>query len=310
MDRPELELRIISCIASATEIVHALGLGRYLVGRSHECDWPPAVRDLPICTRPRFDIYGDSQQIDQRVRDSLRDAGSVYEVLTEVVDSLAPTHILTQTQCKVCAVSLEDVEDSLKLSFQSRPQIVALEPNSLLGIWQDIQRVAVGCGTLDSGEILIQQLHQVINQTATFADTSTTRPTVACIEWPKPIMAAGNWIPELIQLANGTSLLGKAGSYSPTIEFTDLEQANPEVIVIMPCGYDLKKSREEARWLTELPGWSKLQAVQNDRVYITDANQYMTRPGPRIVESLQALTQMLHPQLFPPTLENIAWQKL
>jgi iron complex transport system substrate-binding protein len=303
-------VRIISCIASATEIVHALGLGPFLVGRSHECDWPPEVAKLPVCTRPRFDVNGDSLQIDQRVRDSLQTAGSVYEMLTELVDSLRPTHILTQTQCKVCAVSLEDVEASLKLSFQSRPQIIALEPNSLKGIWQDIRRVAESCGIGNSGQILMQQLQEQMAGIHSKAEASMQRPSVVCIEWPMPIMAAGNWIPELVELACGTNLLANAGSYSPTIAFADLKRANPELIVFMCCGYGLSQSRKETRWLTENPEWLDLQAVQNDRVYITDANHYMTRPGPRVLDSLAAIAQILHPAHFPPILENLAWQKL
>jgi iron complex transport system substrate-binding protein len=302
--------RIVSCIASATEIVHALGLGDYQVGRSHECDWPPEVLRLPVCTQPRFDVHGDSEQIDQRVRDTLLAAGSVYQIDHELVDRLRPTHVLTQTQCKVCAVSLKDVEDSLQHLFQSRPQVVALEPNSLQDIWRDIQRVADGCGIPEKGQKLSKQLLEMMRANHSKASSSRTKPGVVCIEWPKPIMVAGNWIPELIELANGNSLLSKAGSYSPSIHFAELLQADPEVIVMMPCGYGLARSREESHWLTEIPEWKKLQAVQNDKVYITDANQYMTRPGPRVEESLLGLCEILHPDIFLPTLENEAWQRL
>jgi iron complex transport system substrate-binding protein len=303
-----VDLRIVSCNASATEIIHSLELGQFQVGRSHECDWPVKVSSLPVCTRPRFDIHGDSAQIDQRVKDTLRDAGSVYEVLTGVLEPLKPTHILTQTQCKVCAVSLADVEAAFSKTFQSNPQVVALEPNSLADIYRDIRKVATACGVTERAEILIQKINAEFDEILSLAKMSS-RPTVACIEWTEPLMAAGNWIPELVEIANGQAMFGTAGSYSPYIQFEQLQRADPEVIVIMPCGYDLAKTKTESHWLTSKAGWTNLQAVRNQRVYYCNANRYMTRPGPRIVESTRALAEMLHPRAFSPSLRGIAWDQ-
>ncbi len=307
MDQPASP-RIVSCIASATEIVHALGLGPFQIGRSHECDWPESVRSLPVCTRPRFDIHGDSAQIDQRVRDTLQEAGSVYEVLVEVLDGLQPTHLLTQTQCRVCAVSLEDVQTALSHNFQSRPQVVALEPNRLSDIFHDILRIAEACGAPGSGRDLVQNIRHGLDEISSQVKSSSRQPTVTCIEWPEPIMTAGNWVPELVELAGGKPLLSQAGMYSPAIAFDDLAAADPEAIILMPCGYDLAKTRAEAHWLTKRAGWDSLQAVRNERVYYCDANQYMTRPGPRVLDSVRSLAEMLHPELFPPTLKGIAWE--
>jgi iron complex transport system substrate-binding protein len=302
-------LRIASCIASATEIIHALGLGEFQVARSHECDWPPAVRSLPICTRPRFDIHGSSAEIDQRVRDTLREAGSVYEVLASVLDPLDPTHIVAQTQCRVCAVSLEDVVCAMKQDLQSDPQVIALEPNSLSQIYLDILHVADACGVPERGVDLTDKIQGEFDRISSRAKSSPRRPTVACIEWMEPIMGAGNWIPELVELAGGRPVCSPpAGSHSPYIDFQQILSVDPDVIVLMPCGYDLAKTREESHWLRERPAWQQLQAVQNEQVYLCDANQYMTRPGPRVLDSVRALAEMLHPGIFPPTLQDLAWQ--
>lgn len=300
--------RIVSTIASATEIVHALGLGGFQVGRSHECDWPPQVRELPVCTRPRFDIHGNSAEIDQRVKDTLRDAGSVYEILADVLDPLAPTHILTQTQCKVCAVTLEDVEAALSQNFASRPQVVALEPNRLSDIYRDITRISEACGAPEGGKELVEVILASLDNISSRAKSSPRQPSVACIEWPEPMMAAGNWVPELVELAGGRPVFGQAGEYSPYLRFDELMAADPEVIILMPCGYGLEKCRAESHWLTSKTHWVDLQAARNQRFYLCDANQYMTRPGPRVVDSVQALAEMLHPELFEPTLEGVVWE--
>ncbi len=265
---------------------------------------------LPVCTRPRFDIHGSSDQIDQRVKDTLQATGSVYEILREPVSSLQPTHLLAQTQCKVCAVTLEDAQRYIQQDLQCHAQVVALEPNTLSDIWLDIRRIATACGVPESGDRLTQRLQQEIATISSQVKTSPRRQTVACIEWTKPIMAAGNWIPELVSLAGGCSVIGVAGDQSPYIEFAQIAKADPDVVVIMPCGYNLEQTRRETHWLTDLPGWLELKAASNQRVYLCDANQYMTRPGPRIVDSVRALAEMLHPDCFSPTLMHIAWEPL
>ncbi len=288
-------------------MVHALGLGSFQVGRSHECDYPASIRDLPVCTAPRIAVDGSSAEIDGLVKQSMSDATSVYTVFRDVVDDLRPTHILTQTQCKVCAVSLEDVEKLLSAGISSNPRIVALEPNSFSDVWDDIRRVAQACGLGERGECLVAELRERIRRIAEKAALTPHKPSVACIEWLEPIMAAGNWVPEMVELAGGVSLFGKARLHSPWMSWAELVAADPDVIVAMPCGFDIERTRAELYWLTQRSGWNGLRSVRNQRVYVVDGNQYFNRPGPRLVESLQILAEMLHPDIFDPALERTGW---
>ena len=274
-------------------MVHALGLGDFQVGRSHECDYPARVTDLPVCTTPVFDTEGDSRQIDQRVRETLKNAESVYRVFDDVLESLKPTHIVTQTQCKVCAVSLGDVERALSGRFSTRPRVVALEPNSLEDIFKDILRLAEACGV--DGQPLVNEIQDEMHEIA--AQAPKRRARVINIEWQEPLMPAGNWIPEL------ATMLGSEGPAWRTWE--DIVAADPDAIVCMPCGYDLTRTREEMHWLTERKGFEDLRS----RVFITDGNQYMTRPGPRISKSLRILAEILYPESFEPELEGVGWEK-
>jgi iron complex transport system substrate-binding protein len=301
-------LRIVSLIASASEILSTLGLTRHQVGRSHECDFPAEILALPICTSPAFPTDGSSAEIDQRVKQRVADALSVYEVSREVLDELQPTHVITQTQCRVCAVSLEDVERALAGWVTSRPKLVALEPNALADIWSDIQRVAVSCGVRERGEKAVDALQGKLREISARACHSPRRPRVACIEWHEPLMAAGNWVPELVEMAGAVNLFGQAGAHSPWMNWQQLVEADPDVIVSMPCGFDLARTCAEMYWLDRRPEWPKLRAVQTGQVYLADGNQYFNRPGPRIVESLQILAEILHPEAFEPALEGAAWR--
>jgi len=302
-------LRIVSLIASASEIIHALGLTPYQVGRSHECDYPAEILPLPICTKPSFPITGNSPEIDRLVKERLANALSVYEVFENELEKLQPTHIVTQTQCRVCAVSLEDVERALAGSLTTRPKLVALEPNSLEDIWSDIRRVAIACGVAATGEEMVFGYQDRIRQISAEARRTTKKPRVACIEWHEPLMAAGNWVPELVDLAGAENLFGKPGVHSPWMSWQELADFDPDVIITMPCGFDLNRTRDEMYWLTDHPNWPKLRAVQNGEVYLTDGNQYMNRPGPRVVESLQVLAEILHPAQFEPKLKGLGWEQ-
>ena len=287
--------RIVSLISSGTEIVHALGQFDNLVGRSHECDFPEAVADLPICTRPTIPVCGDSRQIDRLVKDRVRNALSVYEVFPDVLERLQPTHIVTQTQCEVCAVSLKDVEAALAAGLSCAPQVVPLTPNSLSDVWDDIRRVARALEIADRGEATIDGLKARMCAISRRALADPHRPTVACIEWLEPLMAAGNWVPELVEMAGGVNLFGEAGKHSPYMTWEQLAEADPEVIAIMPCGWDQARTVPEMHWLTDRPEWGRLRAVRSGRVHLTDGNRYFNRPGPRLVESLEILADILHP---------------
>ncbi len=304
------EVRLLPLISSATEIVHALGLGPFQVGRSHECDYPPSVSSLPVCTRPSIPVSGSSAEIDRLVKERVASAISVYEVDSALIRSLQPTHIITQTQCKVCAVSLDDVERALREEMATDARIIVLEPYALADLWRDIARVASACGFDARGEALIGSLKRRIDGIAARAATVGAKPRVAAIEWLEPLMAGGNWVPELVEMAHGENLFGLPGQHSPWMTWEQIIAADPDVIVALPCGLDLARTRSEIHWLTNRPGWGQLTAVRAGRVFLCDGNQFMNRPGPRLVESLQIFAEILHPALFEPRLEHIGWERL
>ncbi len=290
--------RIVSLVPSSTEIVCALGLADQLVGRSHECDFPEEVKKLPVCTTPKLNLDGTSYEIHERVWAILQEALSVYRVDTNRLKELRPDVILTQSQCEVCAVSLRDVEAAVCSLLDFRPQIVSLEPSSLEDLWTDIERVAKALGVSGRGARLVERLRQRMAAIAQKARTLPHHPTVATVEWIDPLMAAAHWMPELIEMAGGKNLLGEAGKHSPWMTWEELRQKDPEVILVMPCGLDLKRSRRDMVALTQRAEWPCLRAVRNGRVYLADGNQYFNRPGPRLVESLEILAEILHPGEF------------
>lgn len=301
-------LRIVSLLPSATEIVAALGLGDYLVGRSHECDFPATVTALPICTEPKFDPEGDSREIHGRVTDLLQSALSVYRVKTEVLATLRPTHIITQAQCEVCAVSLKDVEAAVAQFTDGQPQVISLQPQTLAEVWQDLERVGQALGS-DAAPV-VQALKNRVDHCQRRVAAASQRPRVACIEWIEPLMAAGNWLPELVSLAGGCSLFATPKQSSPWLSWEDLAQADPEVIVFMPCGFDLARTQLEATATLQQPRWQALGAVRAGRLYGTDGNAYFNRPGPRLVESLEILAEILHPAIAPSRHQGTGWQPL
>lgn len=302
-------MRIVSLIASSTEIVCALGLEERLAGRSHECDYPASVRQLPACTEPKFRVETPSAEIDRQVKTLLQQALSVYRVDADRLRALRPTHILTQTQCEVCAVSLKDVEEAVRAWLPDRPQIVSLQPNALADVWADIERVADALGVPQRGQSLISSLRSRMAAIAERAQ-SLPRPAVACIEWIDPLMASGNWMPELVEMAGGRNLFGAAGRHAPWLEWSDVVAADPDILLLLPCGFDIARTRRELPPLTHRPGWNELKAVKQAQVFLLDGNQYFNRPGPRLAESLEILAEILHRETFHFGHHGPAWQKL
>ncbi|MCS6850025.1 MAG: cobalamin-binding protein [Gemmataceae bacterium] len=301
--------RIVSLIASATEIVSALGFERDLVGRSHECDYPPSVQSLPVCTAANFPVEGSSREIDARVKAALREVAAVYRVDGDLLRELRPDVIVTQSQCEVCAVSLRDVERIISEWPDQRPRIVTLRPNCLEDVWDDIRRVASALDVVERGEELVAELKRRLAALRARSRLAGQRPTVACLEWLDPLMAAGNWVPELVRLAGGEPVVGQAGKHSPYLDWNDLQAADPEFLVLMPCGWGIDKTRTEADLLADQPGWSALRAVRCGQVYLTDGNQYFNRPGPRLVESAEILAEIVHPSLFRFGHEGTGWER-
>jgi iron complex transport system substrate-binding protein len=279
-----------------------------VVGRSHECDYPASIVTRPICTEPKFPVDGTSREIDQHVKGLLKDTLSVYRVHTEALQRLQPDLIVTQTQCDVCAVSLQDVEKAVAELIGSKPAIVSLQTTDLSGVWQDILRVAEATGQIKQGTELIHSLKGRTVAIANQARSISYHPTVGCIEWMDPLMASGNWMPELVTMAGGQDVFGNSGDHAPWITWEALKDADPEIIVVLPCGFSIQRTREELSSLTDNPLWPTLRAVQTGQVYLTDGNQFFNRPGPRLVESLEILAEIFHPSVFRFGHEGKGWE--
>jgi iron complex transport system substrate-binding protein len=298
--------RIVSLIASATEIVCALGLRDRLVARSHECDYPPDVTELPALTAPKFKVEGTSAEIDQRVREIVRNGLSVYRVDGEALKALEPDVIVTQDHCEVCAVSLADVE-AATCTWTERPvNVVSLKPDSMADIHADIVRVAHALEAEAAGAALVGEMQRRLAAVGARV-AGRPRPRVAFIEWAEPLMAGGNWMPELIELAGGRNLFGEAGRHSSWMHWDEFRAADPQVIIVGPCGYGLGRCLEELPLLQAKPGWSDVSAVRNGRVYFADGNAYFNRPGPRLADSAEMLVEMIHPEVAEARHEGTAW---
>jgi iron complex transport system substrate-binding protein len=302
--------RVVSLIASATEIVCALGCENQLVGRSHECDFPESVKRLPVCTAPKIDVHAASRDIDASIKNVLRDGLSVYHVDAAKLRELKPDVIVTQTQCEVCAVSQRDVEAALGDWIGSRPRIVSLAPNTLDDVWTDIVSVADALDVVERGLQVAAEMRLRLEAITRQAQALPDQPNVACIEWIDPLMAAGNWVPELVARAGGVNLFGEAGKHAPWMTWEQLVAADPDVIALMPCGFDIARTLQDVPLLARRPEWPSLRAVQGRRVFACDGNQYFNRPGPRLVESLEILAQVLHPEAFSFTHEGTGWRRV
>ncbi len=298
--------RIVSLIASATEIVCALGARDRLIGRSHECDFPADVLTLPQLTAPKFKIQGTSAEIDARVRDIVRDGLSVYRVDGDALKALSPDVIVTQDHCEVCAVSLSDVEAATCTWTGRVVEIVSLKPDSMADTYADIRRVARALSAEPAGEALVSDIQTRIATVARRV-ANAPRPRVAFIEWVEPLMAGGNWMPELIEAAGGDNLFGTAGKHSDWMQWNELAAADPDVILVAPCGYGLQRCLEELPLLQTKPGWRDLKAVRSGRVFFADGNAYFNRPGPRLADSTEIIAEILHPELITPRHRGTAW---
>jgi iron complex transport system substrate-binding protein len=262
---------------------------------------------LPVCTAPKFDVHGNSLEIDQRVKSLLEKASSIYRVDAAMLERLRPDVIVTQAQCDVCAVSERDVEAAVGSWTEHTPTIVSLSPNNLAEVWQTIHQVARVLNVPERGEAVVHGLQARVSAIARTAATLSERPTVACLEWLDPLMAAGNWVPELVEWAGGVNMFGQAGKHSPWMNWDELCQRDPDIVIALPCGFDLAKTTAEMLRLRDRPGWHELRAVRAGRVYVTDGNQFFNRPGPRLVESLEILAEILHPKTFHFGHEGTGW---
>jgi|TARA_R110002126_G_scaffold289250_1_gene443899 iron complex transport system substrate-binding protein len=285
------DLRVVSLLPSATEIAVALGLEPNLVGRSHECDFPNFVRDLPVCTSTKLEKGLRSDEIDKRVQEIVRQGLSVYEVDTPLLQSLAPDVILTQSQCAVCAVTPDDLEEALATWIGKKPQLISLAPDNLDDVWGDFRKVGDAVDRPEKAEQAIERLQKSLDG-MTAGDAP--RPTIAAIEWMEPLMVAGNWVPELIEIAGGKSLFATAGQHSPWLEWDALLASDPDKIIFMPCGYQIGQTVAEMPAMVKHPHWARLSAVRNGEVFLADGHHFFNRPGPRLVESAKIIADILY----------------
>ena len=283
-------------------MVHFAGAGDALVGVTHECDYPPGVERLPKLTSSEIDQNMTSAEIDAAVERHMTDTGSLYALDVGLLEELAPDLILTQGLCEVCAVSTSLVERAAA-GLRNEPDILTLNPTSLREVLDDAVRVGQALGHADETREKISALEERLAAVRENV-AGLSRPRVGCIEWLDPPFSAGHWVPEMVNVAGGEEVFAGPGEHSKRLAWDQVFDAAPEVLVLMPCGFDARRATEEARHvLPDLPGWDELPAVREGRVWAVDANSYFSRPAPRLVEGVEILARILHPEAFPGALE-------
>ena len=291
--------KIVTLIPSATEIVAFLGKKDLIVGRSHECDYPKDLNKIIKLTSPKINVEGSSGEIHKQINVILENSLSVYKVDIKELKKLEPDVVITQAHCEVCAVSLSEVEEIVSKHLNEKTKIISLQPNTLTEVFDDIKKVAKGLN-LDrkTSENLIKPLERRVKNIK-IKSLKQKKRTVACIEWIEPLMAAGNWIPEMVKISGGEDIFGKSGKDSHWIKFNEIKSYNPEIIIFLPCGYNIEKTKDEVEnLLIKENKWSDLKAFKDKNFFVVDGNQFFNRPGPRLVESLEIFAEIIHPNLF------------
>ena len=301
-------MKIVTLIPSATEIVSFLGQKKSIIGRSHECDFPKDLTNVVKLTEPKIDVSGNSGEIHKQIEVILEKSLSVYKVDVDELKRLNPDFIVTQSHCDICAVSFSEVEKITNEHLGKETKIISLQPNKLKEVFDDIKRVAKNLNVdNDLNNKLIKNLETRVKDINKKTE-KLSKPKILCIEWIDPLMAAGNWMPEMISIAGGRDVLGKVGVDSHWINFEEVKKQDPDFLIFIPCGFDLNKTKDEVeKFLIKNDSWKNLKAFQNKNLYITDGNQYFNRPGPRLVDSLEILAEIFHPDIFEFGHKNIGW---
>jgi iron complex transport system substrate-binding protein len=303
-------VRICSLLPSATEIAFALGLGDSVVGVTHECDYPPEAKQREVVVKSAIDPHQiDSSTIDKIVTGHLKAKKSLYTIDLARFKETNPDLILTQGLCDVCALDYQEVSEAAK-TLARRPNIISLTPETLTDVLTDIAHVGQATGTPREAAALVDQLSARIQHVREQASRSDLRPRVACVEWLDPIYCAGHWVPEMVGLAGGIDGLGKMGQPSQKIDWSQMIDYGPEIMVLMPCGFNVERTIGEIDLLYRLPGWKDLPAVKEGNVFTVNGHAYFNRSGPRLVEGLEILAQIVHPESFPWTAAPDAARKL
>jgi iron complex transport system substrate-binding protein len=293
-------MRVVSLLPAATEIVAALGLVDSLVGVSHECNYPPDVNGKPRVSH--CEVYGKdlpSADVDRWVSDALSSNGALYTIDEPLLRELAPDVIVTQQLCDVCAIDYRTIS-AIADSLPGRPRLVSLSPSSFTDVLDDIRRVAAALGVPERGEALVASLETRVEAVHSRASRARVRPRCVQVEWIDPLYCSGHWNPELVEIAGGVDPLGLPGKPSVRTAWENLVAARPEVLVLACCGYEIERTLEDLRLLQSRPAWAALPAVRDGRVYAVNGCAYFSRPGPRLVDSLEILAQIIHPEIFPP----------
>ena len=312
----DVPARIVSLLAASTEMLFAVGAGRRVVGVSHECNYPADALDLPRVSTTAIDSSAASGTIDEQVKSCVAAGQALYSIDRSLLESLAPDLIVTQAQCDVCAIRYEDVLGAVNECDRLRDTtVLALNPHSLSDILKDCRCVGVAAGCSSQAEHFVASLQERIDKIAakTAPLAAAARPRVAVIEWTDPPMLAANWTPELVALAGGQLALTNSGEHSTYIDWQTVLEFDPEVIIVTPCGFDLKRTLVEAENLTKSFGWQNLSAVRTGRVFAVDGDAFFNRAGPRIVDSLEILAHAVRPDLFGAPRQMVAgrdWQLL
>ena len=298
-------MRIVSLLASGTEIVCALGAGDSLVGRSHECDNPAWVRSLPPCSEPAFDISVSSREIDAEVNRRIRSGEPLYRLNTDLIASLTPDLIIAQEHCEVCAVTPADVERSGCSVLPAR--VLSLTASSIGEIFESIMQVARALDREQSGCSLVRREHERL-ECVRKRTAGRPRPSVVLLEWTDPVFAMGNWAPELVEIANGEPLCGNKARHSFAIPFEQVIEADPDILIVAPCGFNFERACKELPVLQAYPGWNKLEAVRKGRVAFADGNLFFNRSGMTISQTAEIIAEILHGVTFEVPTENVHWR--
>ena len=290
-------MRIYSFIPCATEMVYALGLGDELCGVTHECDYPPQAKAKPIAIRSLADMSGMTQrEIDERVVESMTYGKGLYSIDKSLLRENMPDVVITQELCDVCSVSLRDVLSTVS-DLSKNCQVVSLKPRGLKGVFEDIVTVGKACGAEPAAQELVSSLEARVDSVRRRAET-LDRPRVFCAEWFDPVFASGHWVPEMVEIAGGKDALGLAGRDSRKLGWDRVVAYDPEVLILMPCGFDTGRTEEDIPLLAKNEGWASIAAVRRGRVFATNGSAYFSRPGPRLVDGLELMAMMIHPEVF------------
>lgn len=291
-------MRIVSLLPSATEIIASLGLDDQLVGVTHECDWPASVQRLPKVTKTLIPTDATSAEIDRLVRDRLGAQSALYTLDMETLGRLCPDVIVTQALCDVCAVAEEEVRNAACM-LPNLPPVVNLEPATLGEVLACIRQVADAVGESKRADSVVAALQARVDAVAARSARVAHRPRVALLEWLDPPFSTGHWNPELVRLAGGEDGLGREGEKSRTLRWDEVIAYQPEVVLISCCGFTTERAMQDLPVLDRVPGWSDVPAARLAQVYVTDGAAYFSRPGPRLVDSLELLAHVIHPDVHP-----------